>query len=176
MFANEDIGVALKVFRRMGLDLSKDKIASDLYGDQVPRFITFDAKGKKIDEVYLPDYRTKTSDLMKLLVKATQGYGDLPLKSFVKKYRAFLNDLDQIEGKKGTIAQKKTRLGNDASARKLAKVKREEELLAKEEQKILETEKKLLAAVKAYDADAESRKRSAPAAAAPAPAPAPGGS
>jgi hypothetical protein len=175
LFANEDIGVALKVFRKVGLDIAKDSTARQLYENQVPRFITYNAKGEREGELHLRDYKTKSSNLMKLLVKTAKGHGKMPLKTFVKKYRSFLNELDQIEGKKGTCAQKKARAADDKSKKKLAKIEREEKSLAKREKSILAKESKLLASVKAYDGEAAAKKssRSAPA---PAPAPAPGGS
>lgn len=175
LFANEDIGVALKVFRKVGLDIAKDSTARQLYENQVPRFITYNAKGQREGEVHLKDYKSKASNLMKLLVKTSKGHGKMPLKTFVKKYRSFLNELDQIEGKKGTVAQKKSRATASGSKKKLAKVEREEQSIVKREKSILDKESKLLASVKAYDGDTTAKKssRSAPA---PAPAPAPGGS
>jgi len=176
MFANEDIGVALKVFRKVGVDIAKDSTARQLYESKVPRFITYNAKGERVDELYLEDYKNKSSDLMKLLVKSSKGHGKLPLKAFVKKYRSFLNELDQIEGKKGTCAQKKSRATASGSKKKLAKVEKEAQSIAKREKSILATESKLLAAVKAYDGDSAASKKSSSAAPVPAPAPAPGGS
>jgi hypothetical protein len=173
LFANEDVGVALKVFRKVGIDIAKDTTARQLYENKVPRFITYNAKGQRAGEVHLAGYKSKAGDLMKLLVKTSKGHGKMPLKSFVKKYRSFLNELDQIEGKKGTLAQKKSRAAASNSAKKLAKVQKEEQAIAKQEKSILAKESKLLASVKAFDGDstaAKAKNRSA------APAPAPGGS
>jgi hypothetical protein len=93
----------------------------------------------------------------------------MPLKTFVKKYRSFLNELDQIEGKKSTVQQKRARLEASGKASKLAKVAKEEKAIAKREAKILDNEKKLLAAVKAYDADPDAQKAGGRPAAPPTP-------
>ncbi len=162
VFKNEDLGVAMKVFRRMKLDVSRDRVARDLYGQKVPRFITFNSKGRRSGDLFLKDYRTKSSLLMKTLAKASKGHGKLPLKTFVKKYRSFLNELDQFEGKKATFAQKKTRLKAASGSRnKLRKVEKEEALLRKSEQALLAREKKLLESVKAFTPEKRSRKLAA---------------
>ena len=174
LFANEDVGVALKVFRKVGIDVAKDQVARDTFGQKVPSFVTFNAKGEKSGELTMAGYKGKAGDVLKLLNRASRGHGDMPLKTFVKKYRSFLNELDQIEGKKSTCAQKKARLQASGKAGKLAKVAKEEKVIAKREAKILDSEKKLLASVKAYDADPEANKRGRGAAAKPSP-PAGGG-
>ena len=107
---NEEVGIALKLFRCIKVDLARDKIAKSMYGDKVPRFIAYDTKGKIIDEVYIAGYRSKTGPLMNLLLKASRGHGKLPLKTFISKYRSFLNELDKMENKKSTLAKKKARL------------------------------------------------------------------
>jgi len=156
--------------------VARDKVARNLYGGKVPRFIAFNAEGKRVDELYLADYKTKTTPLMKLLCKASKGHGTMPLTTFVKKYRGFLNDLDKLENKKATCAKKKTRLqagGNAAKGAKpgaknklskkvqakIRKVEKEEQVLTKQEKKLLDNEKKLLAAVKAYDKSSPSKEK-----------------
>jgi len=192
IFKNESIGIALKLFRCLKVDLAKDKQAKSIYGDKVPLFIAFDAKGQRVDEVYMRDYKCKTDPVMKLLIKASKGHGKLPLKAFVKKYRGFLIELDKLEGKKGVLAKKKQRLLGGASKaakpgqkvdpkaaakakvskrtqKKLDKVAKEEKLLAKKEEALLKSEKEILADAKAYDAKAPAKKE------AKKPAPAAGG-
>jgi len=177
LFANEDLGVALKVFRKVGLDIAKDTKARQLYENKVPHFVTFNAKGERAGELHLQDYKTKSSDLMKLLAKTAKGHGQMPLKSFVKKYRSFLNELDQVEGKKGTCAQKKSRATASGSKKKLAKIEKEEQSITKQEKSILAKEAKLLASVKAFDGEAAAKNSKKTNGSAPAaPAPAPGGS
>lgn len=149
--ANEELGIATKIFRRIQVDTAKDAMAKNLYGAKVPSFITYNAKGQKVGEVHLSGYKMSSSAIMRLLTKTAKGYGKMSIPSFVKKYRSFLNKLDQIEGKKGTLAQKLARVQQSGKASKLKKVKKEQEALAKEEKKLLAGEKKLLTAVKAAD-------------------------
>jgi hypothetical protein len=158
LFNNEDLGVAMKVFRKVGIDVAKDQVARDSFGQKVPSFVTFNAKGEKSGELNMAGYKAKAGDVLKLLGKASKGHGKMPLKTFVKKYRSFLNELDQIEGKKSTTAQKRARLESSGKTAKLAKVAKEEKANAKREAKILDGERKLLAAVKAFDADPEAKK------------------
>lgn len=182
----EDVAISLKLFRCLRLDIARDKVAKEIYGDKVPLFIAYDATGKKVDEVYLPGYKCKSEPLMDLLVKATRGHGKLPLKSFIKKYRDFLNDLDKLEGKKTTLTKKKQRImgtkpaavGKPPAAAakpgaakprarklsrrdkaKLKQVEKEEAALTKEEKKLLAEEKELLTDAKAYDPNAPSEEK-----------------
>lgn len=147
LFKNENLAIGMKVFRLLKLDVAKDPIAKGVYGTKLPRFIAFDAKGERTDEVYLAGYKASASTLLKALVKAAKGHGTMPLMTFVDKYRSFLNELDKIEGKKGTFQKKKERL---AKSGKAANLDKEEAEIAKEEAAVLEGEKKLLEAVKAF--------------------------
>lgn len=149
--ANEELGIATKIFRRVQVDTAKDEMAKNLYGRKVPSFITYNAKGEKVGEVHLSGYKVSSSALMRLLAKTTKGHGKMSLPSFVKKYRSFLNKLDQIEGKKGTLAQKLARLQQGGKAAKLKKARKAQIAIAKAEKKLLASETKLLTAVKAAD-------------------------
>lgn len=180
----EEIGIALKLFRCIGIDVARDKVAKGLYGSRVPLFIAYNAKGQCVDEVEFKDYKCKADPLMKLLVKASKGHGDLPLKSFVKKYRGFLNEIDQIEGKRSVLTQKKARIRgvkpgaprppagkpitsagkqskplSKKDQKKLAKVAKEEKALAKKEEALTKKERKLLADAKAYDQGPPDKKK-----------------
>lgn len=149
--AHEEIGIATKVFRRIQVDTAKDEMAKNLYGSKVPTFVTYNAKGEKVGEVHLSGYKLSTSALMRLLAKTTKGHGKMSLTSFVKKYRSFLNKLDQLEGKKSTLAQKLARLQKSGKAHKIKDAQKDQKSLAKAEAKLMEYEQKLLTAVKAAD-------------------------
>jgi len=176
LFKNEDLAVATKVFRCLELDTARNKPADSYFGKKIPVFLIFDAKGKLADEVRLPGYKAKSSSLLKAMMKASKGHGEMPLATFVKDYRKFLNDLDKLEGKKAVFAKKKARLtggkiqaakaGKDdkkkddkkkspkpvLSKSKQKKLDAEEKRLATQEKALLEQEVKLLKAVKAYNA------------------------
>lgn len=168
----EDVAIALKIFRCLKFDIARDKIAKEVYGEKVPLFLAYDASGKQIDELHLPDYKCTAEPLMALLVKATRGHGKLPLKTFIKNYRDFLGELDKLEGKKDVLAKKKQRiLGTPAPAAagkppvaakppaklsgrdqaKMNEIEKEAAVLAEQEKKLMEEEKQLLADAKVFD-------------------------
>jgi len=157
LFKNESLSVAIRIFRCLKLDVAKNKVARDHFGKKIPCFLIFNAKGQRVDAVYLKGYKARSSTLMKGLVKASKGHGKMPLMTFIKKYRSFLNNLDKIEGKKKVFNQKKTRITKGKKGKKVVlpkakqkKLDAEAKRLAQEEKKVLDAEKKLLEAVKAY--------------------------
>ena len=175
LFKNESLAVAFRVFRCLELDTAKSKVAKQQFGKKLPCFLVFDAKGRQVDEVAMAGYRAKASSLLKALTKVSKGHGKLPLVTFIKKYRSFLNDLDKLEGKKTVLAKKRERLFGKSKAAtkplakgakpapskkpkvsrsKLKKLEADEKSLAEEEKVLLAQEKDLLAAVKAYAAPA----------------------
>ena len=149
LFKNEQLALAMKPFRCLKLDVSKDQVARERYGRSLPRFITFNAKGQQVSEVALKGYKASARPVLGVLVKAAKGHGDMPLTTFVKKYRTFLNDLDKLEDRKGTFAKRKARAEAKKSASKLKKLAKEESRIAKDEQELLTRERELLKAVKA---------------------------
>lgn len=160
---NEQVALAMKVYRCLQIDVSKDRIAQGIYGSKVPRFITFDGKGKQDEELYVQDYATSSKPLLKVLMKTARGHGDLPLMTFVKKYRSFLNEVDQLEGKKSTLAAKKDRLVK--SGKNVSSLDKETAVLEKQEKTLVAQEVELLKAVKAYECKTPDKKAVAAAAA-----------
>jgi hypothetical protein len=166
LFKNESLAVAIRVFRCLEMDVAKNSAAKEQFGKKLPCFVIFDAKGHEVDRVTLPGYKAKAAPVLKALTKVSKGHGKLPLMTFVKKYRSFLNDLDKLEAAKSTLAKKRERLmgkkkdgktAKDGKAKKpkvskskLKKIEAAEARLAKEEKALLERERKLLAGVKAY--------------------------
>jgi hypothetical protein len=161
LFKKESLSVAIRVFRCLKLDVARNKVARDHFGKKVPCFLIFNAKGHRVDEVHLKGYKAKSGTLMKSLIKASKGHGKMPLLTFIKNYRTFLNELDKIEGKKKVFNEKKARLlkkgKKDKKSKKVIlpkskqkKLDEEAKRLAKEEKAVLDVEKKLLEAVKAY--------------------------
>lgn len=148
LFKNEKVALSLKMFRQLKLDVAKDNVAKGLYAKQLPCFIAFNAKGQRVAETTLKGYKSSTSRLIKVLTKASKGHGDMPLATFTKKYRTFLNELDKLEKRKEAFAGKLSRAGNKKS--KLRKLEKDRVAIAASEKKLLESEKKLLQAAKAY--------------------------
>jgi len=142
----------MKAFRCLKLDVAKDAVSREQFGSSVPRIVAFNAKGQQTSEVVLKGYKSSTSRVLSVLVKASKGHGKMPLQTFVKKYRSFLNELDKFEKKKETFTKKKARLEKSGARAKgkLKKIEKDAEQLAKEEQTLLAKEKSLLEAVQAY--------------------------
>jgi len=142
----------LKAYRCLKLDVAKDTVTRDRYGASLPRLIAFNAKGQQASEVVLKGYKSSSKKVLGALVEASKGHGKMPLQTFVKKYRSFLNELDKFEGRKGTFAKKKARLEKSGARAKskLKKIEKEGARLAQEEEALLAKEKSLLEAVKAY--------------------------
>lgn len=159
LFGNEAVAIALKVFRTLRLDVAQDRVARGIYGGKVPVVLVFDGKGQRVAEIYFRDFRVQTSKLLRAMARAAKGHGRMPLMTFVKKYRAFLNELDRLEAQKGTCTQKKARALKQGSKGKLAKLAKEERRLKQEEAKLLAKEKKLLESVKAYTLERSQRGR-----------------
>ena len=149
LFKNEQLALAMKPFRCLKLDVAKDPVARERYGSKLPRFITFNAKGQQVSEVALRGYKASARPVLGVLVKTAKGHGEMPLTTFVKLYRTFLNDLDKLEDRKGTFAQKKARAEAKGSASKLKKLAKEESRIARDERDLLARERELLKGVKA---------------------------
>ncbi|MFQ5505659.1 MAG: hypothetical protein ACE5F1_12815 [Planctomycetota bacterium] len=160
LFANQGVGVALRLFRCGKLDLGLDDGALAAYGKKAPLFIAFDAKGKRTGEVSMRGYKTSSGPLLKLLARAARGHSKLSLPAFSKKYRSFLTQLQVLEGRQRTLTQKRARLADMPGSRgesKRAKLTKEEDRLAESEKALFAAEKKLLeqARVPARDPNAQ---------------------
>ena len=156
LFKNENLAVAMKVYRCLKLDIARNDVSKQHFGNNVPRFIAFNAKGQRVDEVVLKGYKSKSTPLMKVLVSAARGHGKMPLGTFVKKYRSFLNDLDKLEARKVALSQKKSRAGKHKG--KLKKLASEEQDLTRDDRALLAREKKLLESVKAFTPETRAMK------------------
>jgi hypothetical protein len=140
IFGHAEIGAALRAFRCGRIDLAKDAVAKAEYGEQAPLFVAFDAKGKRVGDVSMRDYRAKATPIVRLLERAAAGHGKIPLASFVSKYRELLTDLQVHDGRKSVLDNRRARL----DGRKQAEVDKEAAELERAEQELLEREKKLL--------------------------------
>jgi hypothetical protein len=148
LFRDEKLAVASRVFRCVRLDVAKNEAAQERLGNKVPCFLTYNARGERDQEVSMAGHKPNTDALLKAMSRTARGHGKLPLLSFVKKYGEFLRNLDRLDARKKTCAERKARVQD--RPKKLKKVEAEEAQLASEEKALLDLEKKLLTAVKAY--------------------------
>lgn len=145
LFGNQAVSVALRCFRCGRINLADDHEAKTAFGKKAPYFVAFDAKGKRAGEVSMHGYKASTGGLVKILDRAHKGHAKLSLGAFGKKYRSFLRDLLQLEGKKRLLTDKRQRLeGKRGKDGQLKKIEQEERSVAAAETKLFEDEKKLL--------------------------------
>ena len=149
LFKNDELGVCLRWFRCGRVDLTKDDDAYAAFAKQAPLFVVFDATGKRVAETSMAGYRAKPGDLVKLLTRAAKGHAKPALPVFAKRYRSFLRELQNLDGRKRTLSGRWQRMQSKPGGGprdKRNKLKKEEAELAAEEKKLLEAETKLLGA------------------------------
>jgi hypothetical protein len=142
VFGHVEVNVALRRFLCARVDLGQDEAAKSALGDKAPLFVVFDAKGAKVGELSLHDYKTKTQPIMRLLDSAASRHGKLSLDAFVKRYRDFLRDYQVYEGRKRTLDERRRRAANDPAAK--SKLEGEAKELDKAREDLLATEKQIL--------------------------------
>ena len=138
---DEKVAIGAKAFTLVKVQVSRvpegGEFASALGGKSTPRFIFFDARGKKVASV---DDKVSPSKVFDAMKRA----GAAGLEAFVKDYSKYLTALDNLESGKSSLKIKVERLGAkaakdaavaakqkeyDATAEKL--VAREKELIEK---------------------------------------------
>lgn len=157
LFSNDSITISLLCFQCGRVDLSTDIASMAEYGKKAPLFVAFDAEGKPVGEVSMSGYKVASAPLTMLLGRAARGHTKPQIKSFAKKYRALLNDLQVLDGRKNILRAQRRRADEGGDKKKLKELDKDDERLAAEEQKLLESEKELLADAKVppRDKDAE---------------------
>ena len=164
LFNHPNVNVSLKLFKCARVDLTQDDAAESNDEKKAPFFVVFDAKGKCVGEVSMRGYKAASAPLLKLLNRAAKGHGKgqakLALPAFVKKYRGFLNDLTQHEARKSALESKRARLENQppVDRTKLAKLEKDEAQLQKAEEKLYESETKILTRARIPPRDEKARR------------------
>jgi hypothetical protein len=156
LFANESLGIALRCFRCGRVDVTKDDEAMAEFGKHLPLFVAYDAKGKRIGQVEMKDYKATTNALDQLLGKAAKRGTKLSMDAFTKAYRSFLNEVSVLEGRKRDLAGKQERAVDAPD--KLKKLEKDATELADDEAKLMEQEKKLLADAEIPPRDAKAER------------------
>ena len=160
LFNHPRVNVAFKLFKCARVNLTLDEAEESEYGKKAPIFVVFDAKGKCVGEVPMRGYKAASTPLFKLLTRAARGHSKLTLPVFVKKYRSFLNDLTRLEASKTALKSKRARVDDESpgSRSKLVKLEKEEAQLQATEDKLLESETKLLTSAKIPPRDEKARR------------------
>ncbi len=136
---DERVAIGAKAFQLVKVDAAKlpegGELASSLGGRATPRYVFFDADGKKVATV---DDKVSPSKVFEAM-KRTAGSS---LDGFVKDYQKFLTALDKLESDKSTLKIKLERLGSRAD--KDSSVASKQKEIDATSEKLLGTEKKLL--------------------------------
>ncbi len=142
LFKNEQVGIGMKLFNRIQVDVSKDSVAKEMAGNKLPQFIVFNAKGQRTADVTLKGYKASPSGLLRAMAKGAKGHSKLSFNAFVKKYRSLLNDIDKLEKQKEVHADKMTRAGDSKS--KMKKLQKKADEMAKTQKDLTEREGEML--------------------------------
>lgn len=148
IFRNEQVGIALKKFRTLRIDvdaISSQKIREE-YAKRAPSFHFFDPKGEFLTKVE-GKKATSLSSFSRLMDKTWNKSYNTKLRTYAKGMTKILDRLDRLTGKKTILTQQLARLAQKPNPRKAAALKKTETALAKEEAKILEDEQTILAKV-----------------------------
>ena len=155
LFNNDPVCIGLRCFRTGRINLAEDALAKAAFGKKAPLFVAFDAKGKRVADLSLKGYKSRPSQLSKMLGRAARGYAKLALGDFVKKYRSFLNEIQLLDSRKRALNGKHQRIeqkkGNNDN--KLAEVDKELGELTDRWDEALADEQKLLAKAKVLERD-----------------------
>lgn len=140
VFANQEVGIALRCFRCAHVDIAGDDDARAKFGRKLPLFVAFDDKGKWAGETSLPGYKAALRSLISMLEKAAAGHVKPTLADFSKTYRDILRDLRVLSGNKRTLEQRRAR----APDNKKAQFAKDAKELDAQEQKLLAAEQMAL--------------------------------
>lgn len=140
IFANQEVGIALRCFYCARVDIAGDDDARTKFGRKLPLFVAFNDKGVWAGETSLPGYKAALRSLMGLLDKAAAGHVKPTLDDFSKTYRDTLRELRVLSGNKKMLEQRRAR----ADDKKKAQFDKDAKELAAQEQKLLDAEKAAL--------------------------------
>ncbi|HLU38578.1 MAG TPA: hypothetical protein VK081_04285 [Planctomycetota bacterium] len=144
VFGNEEIGIALRCFRAVRVDLAGDAEGKAKWGRKLPVFVAYDAAGKSAGEVSLAGYKAQINPVMNLLERAAHGRVKPTLEAFVASYRDIVRGLEVLHGRRETLRGRRER----ADDKKKPLLDQEARELDAEEQRLLQAEQDLLERVK----------------------------
>jgi len=147
IFQNETVGIAFKRFHtwRVNVDaIGRDELAKK-YG-RTPSFRFFDPAGELLGTM-TGRRVTSLSAFTRYVEKVWAKSYSCSLKSYVKDTARILDRLDKVGQKKTSIERDRARLAKKPNARKQRAVDAAEKKLQKEEAKIVEDERKVIAKV-----------------------------
>jgi hypothetical protein len=152
MFNSDELGTALRCFRCVRLDVTTQTEFVTRFGAQVPLFVAFDEDGKKVGEVVQTGNKSAVNPVVQLLEKAVSGRVKPSLSAFVQSYRDVVHDLEMLDSKRKTLADRKSNVSTKDTAKR-ADIDKEGKALDTEEKDLLAKEKTLLEQAKVVARD-----------------------
>jgi hypothetical protein len=128
-FGNDELGVALRCFRCVRLDVTSEPSLSKLVA-RAPLFVAFDPTGKQAGELSQAGYKNGVPAVVKLLEKAAAGHVKPSLAQFVTGYRDLVRELEVAEGRKKTLDDRQSRLEEKDTAKRAEMEKERKQLEA----------------------------------------------
>jgi hypothetical protein len=159
VFNNDELGVSLRPFRCVRVDVTNWPEGRTKYGKQLPLFVSFDQGGKVAGEAAMPGYKAAVSPILAVLGKAAAGFVKPNLAAFVDNYKEVVQDLERVENKKKALQDRKSRLSrkDKDDPAKAAELQKEEKEIAADEQRLLAKEKEILDLAKVHARDANAQ-------------------
>lgn len=145
IFSNEKIGVAMKRFTCLkgSIQSIPDERLALKIARQIPVFYFYDPAGKPIKQ--LKGKRAMSTSAFSAMVgKLFDLSFDMKLKVYTKRMGQILDEMDKVESAKMRLQDKMERAAGKTG--KLAQLQKEQDALAKDEQKVQEMEQELLKA------------------------------
>ncbi|MHC4938937.1 MAG: hypothetical protein ACYTHK_08215 [Planctomycetota bacterium] len=141
-FADERVGIGSKFFDCIKItsgDAMQDRILAK-HGKSAPRLLLV-TRNYEVKDV-LEKKKLSSGKIVRGMSKVVKSEYKTSFDKMVSSYAKLLNELDRLEGKKGQLADKRKRAGDNAS--KLKKVEREQAEYEKDMEKWRQAEAKLL--------------------------------
>lgn len=142
-FNNDELGLSLRCFRCVRLDVTTQTEFMAKFGAKVPIWFAFDETGKQVGELAQTGNKMAINPLVQLLGKASAGHVKPSLEAFVDKYRDVVRDLENLDGKRKNLAARQKNVDAKDTARR-ADLEKEAKAVDAEEKDLLAKEKTLL--------------------------------
>ena len=145
VFQNEQVGLALKRFRCVKIDVEsiQDARLRERYGRSTPAFHVIDPAGKTVSKL---EGKSATSlSRFNGMLKGTWGrMFTVSQRAFVKDMTKILDRLDRVTAQRTVLNSKKQRLEEKGNRAKLAALARDEAELAEQQTEIEQDEQQII--------------------------------
>lgn len=156
LFKQPKVVVGTRLFQCGRIDIAGDSHAIKIYGGSTPSLTLFNKKGALACFVPMKGFHIAPAKVVSAMRKTAKGYAKLTFDGWVRRYNKFLHEMTLMDFRKKAMAARRTRLEGREEKRKQLQLRgiiRDEEKLEKEEQKLMDSEDKLLELAKVPERD-----------------------